>query len=426
MKKTIPDSKKQTNSSVLILIVFFVIFLPGRVIDLTSIYYSGTPEYIRSVWLNYNFSILELLPIILSIFLINKSNLKMIYKILFIVIIINISRYFLGLSNSFDLNGYEMYLSFFTGLSMSVIISYVFKSRNGILKFFEYIMIANLISSILVITVGNDSFGRFYSIGQDLGTTAVLSVSYILIYSTSKKKTLLSNIAFISAFITLILSGSRYQISLLIILGLLMSLNYLKDFFTKSVNLKSFISLTIIFVFVIFLYFSYVIKIINQNNFAFIYRFFDTFLNLENIADIANDSSWYGRTLSIDIGLELISKNPLGLSNSFIDLQYNTQLLGYPNFTHSYAIIYFLLWGPISLLIPIFLIKNFFILLKKRNKTWVLCLYFLLLYIFYGSPIIFPKVYLWYIMIFIFIQKSSKEEIIYENNRSLFTSIPRN
>jgi len=404
------ETKNSFWASFWLVYIFFIVFTIPKLLGSGYIY--SILIQTRSIGENYQFygfTVFEIPVIFFGLITYRKSKSVRFFPLFSYILIQNLVRVLLNLSNPIEMESFEMFLSLLTSFSACIIVCYYFKNTNAIEKIFDGIILLNFLTQLMYIVigrVGND--GRVACLGQDAGSMGLFCVSYILLNIFCRK-----NLPFYkfllfttSAFISLILSGSRTH---LIILGVFVAV-----FFPSHIS-KRFNDINkryLIYAFSLSSIFAAVVLAINSDisNIAILTKLKNLFAG--NIIDnFLEDASFAERILSLKVALEILKQNPMGLSNSFLDLQINMFSRGSTTFPHSYLLSYFLLWGFPSLLSFSFFIKKLIISIQKSRAITPLILYFIVIYVINGGPLLLTKVYFWHFLIASYVKLYINENV---------------
>jgi hypothetical protein len=415
MKISIPNIN--IVSLFLVAYVFLILYMPNSILFPTTIYFSGTPGYIQQTVLSYSYSYLEIPLFLIAILVYKRSKSINFMPIIVLVTIQNLIRFIFGFSNPIVLHSYEMFLCLISGYCSCIIISAVFNNISRMEKVLDIIILVNFITQLIVAITGKVQYGGRYAVlGQDVGSVGLFSVTYILINLFVREKIGRSTAILMTvAIASMLLAGSRTHLLMLIFILAL----FIGRFIKRTVKTKNLIKSIFI---IATLGIAGISVLINKTNIfdsshtgyteSALTRFVNLFSSSNSINNsISSDESFTSRIESIAAGLELIKNNMLGISNSFIDLQIRTILEGYPTFPHSFLISYYLLYGISALICYIIIISWTIKSIRVKSSTIVLLVFFLILFLIWGGPILRVKEYFWYFIIFSYIKLNLEKDI---------------
>jgi hypothetical protein len=367
-----------------------ILFLPMAAFELTSIYHSGSTFTIMYDWLNYDFSFL-LLPIILIGFLFYLKHFDWRYIVLPIVIFLQDTvRIFYTDINIFELNSYELYLSYLCGLFAAFICFYSLQKNK--LKFFHVFWFLNVCTQFIRALFGLSGFEfRFNVVNMDVGGTGIISaLALVLILFCTEKKSSFEKILIPVYLVSILLSGSRNALLFLLILYIVRFIRNINDVKLVYKYLVATLAGVIC-----------VVPFINKESRIYsIYSEILQFLTTDrsNITYLGHTNSVVGRFNSIMTALNVIQDNPFGVGNGVIIIQSYMQSYGYPTFPHSYLLCGGMMWGIWIWPVFIYLCYKVIRLIKTRSKFEYWGLYLLLTFILAGGPIVNFKS--WFCIIF--------------------------
>lgn len=373
------------------LLVVIILNIPGFLIDITTIYHIEHAYTLGDfATLSYSFTVFELILCIWGLCCYNKElGTVNIYPILVIILFKDILIFLQDGISPISLNSWEMYLSPLIGMSCCAIAAHYLSDENGIDRFMDWLIIANFTYQILFLITGRvDSSGRVAVMSQGFGSIGymcALHILYCLIVREKDKKTI---ILLIISLVSIILSGSRFSL-LVVMLGVLFFSGYI--FRSSSRNVRRLITTSIILLTVVMIYIMLNPSL--QEKYSILSRMTGLFQG--GVANnISNDESFLQRIESIGIGFMIMKEFPLGISNSYIDLQGKTIGFGFFSFPHSTIQCYYLMWGPVFIFCIYWIAKRI-IRAQRLHIRGIKYFLLLLLVIFaiYGGIETAPKVY---------------------------------
>ena len=371
---------KISKQTIVFIIVLCILNAPSFIFEKLTFYRVNYASIYAP--LVYGFDLLELIVCIWGVMCYRrKTGAINMYAIMFFVLLKDLMLFLLGKISPFSTNSWEMYLCVIIGISICAIVCFWSKNESDVLKFLDYFVIINFIYQILFVFTGRvGSSGRVAAMSISFGAigyTCALHVLYTLLAREKNKKNIL---IIIICVISLILSGSRFNLVLLL-LGIVVFSGVIFSTMNKKKRVVSMITLGTIMLFFI--------SIMNieqlQEKYEVINRIVMIFEG--NILDNFNaDASFQERIESIELGIEIIKDNPFGLSNSFADVHSHTVARFFYSFPHSNVICYYLLWG-LPFLVSLVWLVLCTLKAKKVGENGVFCflLYILITFFIYGG-----------------------------------------
>ncbi len=384
---------KITKAHIVCLIVLFALNIPGALIEATTIYHTeyqyAMGDFAR---LNYNLNIFEAFLIIWAFLLLRRKSNNISFYWLFIIILLkDIIFLLIGKQNVFSLHSYEMYFCLLIGLaSCDIVCKETRDDLKSINYFLDLLIIFNFAYQVLFLLMGVIKFGdRVNAISMGYGAVGFLCASHILYTLLIREKSKWAMIMVIICFISMLLSGSRYSL-LITIIGILLFNVYIFKSASRRIRWLLVGVLLVVSVFLTMIIVNPAFATANP----LIERIVGLFQNGNFLQNISNDESFLGRVISIQAGFAILGDNPIGIANSFIDIQGKTIENGFFSFPHSNFLTFYLLWGIPLIACIIWLIKECVIAFKSGEKGIA---YFLIIFIItntiYGGAETAPKVY---------------------------------
>lgn len=388
----------------LMLCVFW--FLQDNFFALFSIYSAQSPSYVPYRWLDYHFSALFFIPIILGIICAYRNRrmwgFVLIAAILIRSYIISQTRYG-ETHNMFYMKEYEIVLTLLVGICLYEWFRYVIGNEYNfsLNKFFLYFVLIHVLSQLVAVAFSiNKLVDRYNAINLDVETTGYICGFAFIYFLTSAKTLKHRNLLLIIFMLGGLLSGSRTSL-LLSVVALIIYWILKPKHSNVRINVYLFIGIMLAIIVIL------VVMLIKPD---LINSFFNTRLSaiarFSNILQKRSDSSVEGRSQSIMVGFNIIQKNPGGGDAYFTQLQVWTNQEGYPTFPHSTVLTYYILLGPV-ILIPmvIYAIHNTVKRIKanrsKSSLQIVMCLlYFYSFFVVTGAPIVNYKVVFIYLLVY--------------------------
>lgn len=373
------------------LVTLILLVLPDDAYRYTSIISFDSPKFINYKWLNGYCSFL-FFPFIL--YLITKIKERRVF-VFFSIVLILFSRDVLLCLNKdvfvFKNLNLEMYYALIVGFSLCILII----NNTNPLEFFKLFLRLHALSILINFFMGGEIMNnvgevllsnRFNAINLDVGSSGLFMSVYLLCLFYSKKK--LNYIEVFIAFSALLLTGSRVNFILLLGFALIYTL--------KRITFKK--SVLLILVATLISFFSFDFS--SFNKLERILGLFELLSNVDSTNLFDNDSV-FGRFQSIKVGAKVLLSYPIGVGFSFIDAQHLMQINGYPTFPHMGILAFYLVCGPIILIV---LIKAILLYIKlKGNRQFdisTIILYLIIYNIIAGGLVVNFKIFLFYFLIY--------------------------
>ena len=384
-------------------ITFAVLSLPDGLKAATSLYSSSTDSLNLVYTFTYYFSWLELPLVITGLFVYRKSKIINILPVFILVLLNNVLRLPLGQSNIFELHSYEMFLIFLVGICAAAVCSRIASTQQDFEFCIDFFVVFQACTLLLNFAQGASSDGRYAALGMGPGQTATIMALYIVWFITcrnsgwklSEKTSSFSVVALAAAFFSLLATGSRTNL-LLVVAVVLVMMAWILKIVAKRKGAE--IALLAFLCFILFVGLTVLAlpTLASSGGSNAITRLIET-----NSTGFGKDSSVLGRELSIDAGWKIYSENPNGISFSLYDIEQRTYLACGMEYPHSTLLSYLLLWGPLPLAISlIYLIGLLFYLLRNKSSSSVFVAFSLLTFIWYGSPLIYARSYFILLILF--------------------------
>ncbi|MFQ6990339.1 MAG: O-antigen ligase family protein [Faecalibacterium prausnitzii] len=379
-----------------LLISTFLIF-PDDLFQITGIYKVESPTYVPYRWLNYSFSLLFLIPVVIGGIQAIKS--KRIAWLLLLVAILARSCVFKieNKNNIFDYGEYEIILTIMVACSLfEWFRNLLNKSNIRLDAFFVVFVVFHIITQFAQFALSLSRIeGRCNAINLDVETTGFLC-GFTAIYLKTLKK--YNTTVFLLCIAGLLLSGSR--------IALILTIGYL--FFYELSQLKKKITIKNSTVIIMQMGVSAALVVV-----LLFPRVFDAILNSDFLSAITRTlnftkgtdlGSYDGRTMSLMAGAEIVKEHPWGIDAFFTNIQESTVAHGYPTFPHSTMVSYYIMLGPL-ILIPLclhFVYQVRKAMYKNSRQGEMLLLFkisfIVLFWITTGAPIVNYKIIYVYIL----------------------------
>jgi len=341
--------------------------------------------------LDYFMNIFELLILIIGIF---KNNLSKsiinIYPILFFVFIKDILLTLHGYNSPFTWNSWELYLAPLIAMG-AIRITGKNNDYHAFELLLELLIIFNFIYQVLFLLTGRvGEDGRVTVMNQGVGSVGMMCAYYIvytfLLGNIGKKQYILIIISLIS----IILSGSRFSL-LIVLISLLANSGYV----FRSLRPRQRNALIVVMGLLTILTIFILSNSEYQDKYEILSRMSGLFENNSIAKNINEDASFLERLVSFTAGFEIMKEHPFGISNSFVDLQTQSIAHGFFSFPHSTLMTYYLLWGPMLFYCVYWMIKKIRVAIKLNEKGASRYLIIMLIcFTVYGGIETSPKVYI--------------------------------
>lgn len=370
----------------------------------------GVP-YLYTIWYStrtladqgerFGITVFEVVAIAIGSFLyfLHNEN-KIRYMLLLgVIVVTNLIRYGLGLSNPISLESYEAFLSLLVAFSCGTICLYFCDSQEKMSMFFNVLVVLFFLSQLYLVVLDLGKNGSYGCLGLTGGGVATCYTMYILLRISTGTNNKYEIALLICAGIGLLLSGSRTNIILMIAL---INIYYLV--FAKSTIRNRFLLVEAIVSSIA------IALILHGTNAEFtgskkinsLLSIFSTGVS----SYVSEDASALERTNTWHAALEIIKGNPLGISCSFVDLQDRMYDAGSTTFPHSTLLAYYLLIGIPAL----FIYYAFFDLLiksiKYKSSIRILIIFITFSLTFYGGISSVYLSFFWLFMMYAYIKKT--------------------
>lgn len=411
--------KRLKTSPLCIGLISFIILVLFRIPQkLFGVPYLYTIRYSKRAVANqgerFGITIFEVIAIAIGILLyIIQKDTKIRYMFLLgIIVVTNLMRYAVGLSNPISLESYEAILSFTVALSCGTIGLYCCDSQEKISLLFDILIVIFFASQLYLLATGSGKNGSYRCLGLSGGGAATCYTIYILLRISEGIKNKTEKGLVFCAGIGLLLTGSRTNIILAIIFA---NLNYL--FFAKHSARKKFIIIeALMLITVSAMMFSGVnTKYIGSKKINSLLSVFSTGVS----SYVNKDKSAIERTESWRAAFKIIKENPFGISCSIVDLQNRMYGAGSITFPHSTVLANYLLMGIPALCIYFSFWGIMLKSLRYKSKIRILTVYIILILTFYGGISSVYLSFFWWFMIYAYMKKlvNTEEEQFKETIR---------
>lgn len=385
------------KKSLINLLLFFSLIMTDDFFGMFMLYTDKTPNSIAYKWLDFRFGIISVFFLLLGIVIYSSQKGKEL-MLMIVFFVREFLFYAMGRSNCFSENAYEIYLVIvlaFCVVNIVCSINMTLEEKQVFLWRTVFLNIAIVYLSYLLHLNGIDN--RYNAPNMDVEATGVicgLATIFCLFNEEVYHRYMLALIAFGG----LILSGSR--VNLLITL-VVITLGSFRIVVNKRTFDRSFLVNTI------FICYIAVFTLIGLGIAVSLFNIEIPFVNSDvvmrmidavSVNRMESDISVLGRSRSIDIGFKIIKDHPFGIAGFFTNLQLETRKYGFPTFPHSTFLTYYILLGPIIIVLIAWMVKLIFKAFKVDNMTFLEVLYLFVFFCISGGPIVSFKPIFFYIL----------------------------
>lgn len=383
----------------------FAIICPLVLHEMLSIYSEPLPQNINYQYWNYSFSVINLSLIIIGSAINPSYSLRLIKIIIIPLVVYNLIIGIIYGSSIYTDYHFHGLLILLTGISFAAISDYLVTSLQ-FHRFLTMLFACLFPTQIIRLILNQHTDGRFAMQGLGLGETALFT-SVTILYLIFKPKPHNNDIIlFIVASTSLLLTGQR-SIMLVLVLFMIMCylstiINYFRNKGDKIGIARSATYQTVILISTVssFAFLSLVyLTVFDFQSMNFLNRLFASiYSQSENVFSTATSSG--GRLLSLVVGFQVIGDFPFGIGTDFYQLQLRMQERGYPTFPHNGMMNVYLMMSPIILIYLTLIILNIARHLRKQGLL-VSCIpvYFLLVWSVWGGPFLNPLLF-WIFLLF--------------------------
>lgn len=383
-----------------LLYVFLVLSLPDGIKNMTCLYKMTTRGLPIVYTYNYYFSFLEIPIILVGLYVYKYSSIIRFRKLMAVVAVINIVFGIIGLEmNIFSIRSYEMFLLLLTGFSTASIVLWVAEDFYELERILDWFIILQFFLQIVsMISGASGADGRYAAIGMGSGATASLAAAYLVWALFSRtSKTWWPPI--VCSLISIILSGSRANLLSFAFIAIVFSGRIIHRQVTHG-N-KKLVQLLLLFgvpVLAFLLYIGY-----SRGLFESLNRITNLFQG-NFVNNVREDVSYLGRIRSIQGSMRILQRHPFGIPFSIYAIEYYSAYTFSMEYPHSTLLSYILLWSPVVAAFCVFyLIRLMTRCYKRKLDDGIYILYYLIMIIFYGSPVLYSKAYAFTLIIVSFI-----------------------
>lgn len=375
---------------IFLLYIFLVLSLPDGIKNMTCLYKMTTHGLPIVFSYNYYFSFLEIPIILVGLYVYKASSIIRFGRVFSIVAAINIVFALIGQElNIVSIQSYEMFLLLLTGFSTASVILWIaddFREIDRILDCF--IVLQFLLQIVSMVTGVSGSDGRYAAIGMGSGATASLAAAY-LIWTLFSRTSKTAWLPIICSVISIVLSGSRTNLLAFMFIAIVFSGRLIRRQIQQG-N-KKLIQLMVLFGIPLIgaaLYVGY-----QKGLFELLSRILGLFQG-SFIQNVQTDDSYLGRLRSIEGSIRILQKHPGGIPFSIYAIEYYSAYTFSMEYPHSTLLSYTLLWSPAVAAYCVFYLVRLLIRgLRRRFDDWIYLLYYLVMIVLYGSPVLYAKAY---------------------------------
>lgn len=392
-------------SSLVNLLLLFLLILPDDFFGMGTLYTNTTPGQIAYKWLDFRFGIASALLVFWGVVAHSSQKSK---ELLLIVLLLVRELLFLinGKSNCFSENAYEIYLVIILAFCMVNIVC----STNMTLEEKQLFLWRAVFLNIFIVYVSyllhlNGIVNRYNAPNMDVEATGVicgLAVVFCLFSADLRYRYILAFVAFGG----LVLSGSRINF---LIAACVIALGFFRVVVSKRVISRNVLTLSYV------AFFALIGVVIGVTVFNIKIPVIDSevvnrMLNALSFNSMESDSSTLGRLHSLEVGFKIVKEHPIGISGFFTNLQLESTANGFQTFPHSTFLTYYILLGPIILVLIAWMIR---LMLKAFKLDAVFFLGMFYLFLFFclsGGPIISFKPVFFYILFLMIANRTIAEK----------------
>ena len=397
---------KKAGKYLFLLYIFLVLSLPDGIKNVVSLYQMTTRGLPILYTFNYYFTVLELPIIIAGLYVYRSSSIIRFGKVILIVAAINIAFIIMGQEmNIVSIRSYEMFLLLLTGFSAASVVLWVADDFYELEKILDVFIIFQFILQLISMVSGaSGAGGRFAAIGMGSGATASIAAAYLIwtLFSRTSKTPLLP---IVISIVSIVLSGSRTNLLAFLFIVVVFSSRIIRRQY-QSGNRKK-VQIVLLFgipILIAIVYFGIVNGTFNSLN-----RVTNLFQG-GFVTNVRGDTSFLGRVRSIEGSFSILNKHPFGIPFSIYAIEYYSAYTFSMEYPHSTLLSYMLLWSPfVALGCFAFLVLLLIKCWKRKMDARIFLIYYLIMVVFYGSPILYAKTYALDLIIFSFIARSVEE-----------------
>lgn len=380
-------------------ILCLLLLLPENFFSFATIYSSSTPGYINYKWLDYKFGIIQLIVLIIGCLLLFSHKNKLIPTLFAVFLLRELLIATYTENTIFNNNAYEMYLTFFVGVAFVELLISTCSSIKEVKNTFLMIVLLNILTiypRVFLKLTGIE--GRYNISNLDVGMTGTFC-GIVFMIALFDGKCRYRIFQMVVSVVGIFISGSRVNLvifTFILILGV--TINAVR---MKLVNRTVWIRGTVILLCVLAVFIgSYIYLNVTRAWGIWINNLLSSrMLSTFKTSSMKSDSSFIGRSESLAVGIDIIKTYPGGISGYFINLQTETRLRGFATFPHSSLMDSYILFGPIVLILIIYIICNLIKIYKVSFHWFIGLLYMLVFITVSGGPLVNFKIVFFYGMI---------------------------
>lgn len=388
-------------TSLVNLLLLFLLVMPDDFFGMGTLYSNITPGQIAYKWLDFRFGIVSALLVFWGVATHTSQKSKEL-----ILIVLFLIREFLflinGKSNCFSENAYEIYLVLILAFCMVNIVC----STNITLEEKQLFLWRAAFLNIFIVYVSylfhlNGIVNRYNAPNMDVEATGVicgLAAVFCLFRTDLRYRYILALVAFGG----LVLSGSRVN---LLITVCVIALGFFRVVVSKRAISSDVLALsyvaffTLIGVVIGVAAFNIKIPVVNSD-------VVERMANAFSFNSMESDSSTLGRLYSLKVGFRIVKDHPVGISGFFTNLQLESTADGFPTFPHSTFLTYYILLGPIILVLIVWMIRLMLEAFEMDTESFLGALYLFMFFCLSGGPIISFKPVFFYILFLMIADKT--------------------
>lgn len=375
---------------IFLLYIFLVLSLPDGIKNMTCLYKMSTKGLPIVYTYNYYFSILEIPIIIVGLYVYRFSSIIRFGRVVLTVALINIVFAILEVEmNIVSIQSYEMFLLLITGFSTASIVLWIADDFREVEKILDcFILFQFLLQLVSMVTGTSGADGRYAAIGMGSGATASLAATY-LVWTFFSRTEKVNWLVVMCSLVSIVLTGSRTNLLAFLLIAFVFSGRLIRRQIQQGNQTLMLLLLIIgIPLIVMVLCVGY-----QKGAFSALTRVLDLFQG-SVVTNISNDDSYLGRLRSIEGSMRILGKNPFGIPFSIYAIESYSARTFSMEYPHSTLLSYVLLWSPIVAGYCVFyLIRLMARCIKRGLDDWIYILYYLMMIVLYGSPVLYSKSY---------------------------------
>lgn len=393
---------KVRKYTVVLVLVLGVLNCPGVITEITTIF-TRQQRFLDAYYGTVTFSVnlLEVLLVLWGIIIYRRTSFSVnLFPILGVVLLKDLILFFMGKMSPFMVKSWEMYMIPVVGLAVCFIVCKYARSEADVYVFLDGLILVNFVTQILLIVSGQRQVNGAEVIGQghnSVGYLCALHIIYSLLMR-EKNKRVVGVVG--CAFISILFTGSRFSLLIVLLGGCVLIPRMLKN---VKRQYKIMVSIVVCVLLISVAYLMANPDICSK--YPILSRAGSIFNSGGVVKNILSDQSFKERVESWGAGIRVIKENPLGVSNSYIDIYLKTNEQGFYAFPHSAVLTFYLLWGPVFIICIIWILFRMKRTQEKNMFYFLVCL--LCCLCFYGGLETAPK---WYAYIFCLLSVIKRRE----------------